>query len=107
MRAVIQRVSSASVTIDGEVKSAIGPGLLILLGIGHEDGPVTPSSIVSAIIQANKVPGNTFAQASSIFGAMNPHDSNFSIPPITEVPDYVWSRRYSTSKVPWTWTVLI
>ena len=39
MRAVIQRVSSASVTIDGAVKSAIGHGLLILLGIGHEDGP--------------------------------------------------------------------
>lgn len=37
MRAVIQRVSSASVTIDGEVHSAIGPGLLILLGVGHED----------------------------------------------------------------------
>ncbi len=37
MRAVIQRVSSASVTIDGIVKSSIGPGLLILLGIGHED----------------------------------------------------------------------
>ena len=38
MRAVIQRVSSASVTIDGIVKSSIGPGLLILLGIGHDDG---------------------------------------------------------------------
>ena len=38
MRAVIQRVSSASVTIDGSVKSSIGPGLLILLGIGNEDG---------------------------------------------------------------------
>ena len=38
MRAVIQRVSSASVTIDGRVKSAIGPGLMILLGVGHEDG---------------------------------------------------------------------
>ena len=38
MRAVIQRVSTASVTIDGTVKSAIGQGLLILLGIGHEDG---------------------------------------------------------------------
>ena len=37
MRVVVQRVSSASVTIDGVVKSAIGPGLLILLGIGHED----------------------------------------------------------------------
>ncbi len=38
MRAVIQRVSSASVTIDGAVKSSIGQGLLVLLGIGHEDG---------------------------------------------------------------------
>jgi D-tyrosyl-tRNA(Tyr) deacylase len=37
MRVVIQRVSSASVTIDGVVKSSIGPGLLILLGVGHED----------------------------------------------------------------------
>ena len=37
MRVVIQRVASASVTIEGKVKSAIGPGLLILLGVGHED----------------------------------------------------------------------
>lgn len=38
MRAVIQRVSSASVTIDGAVESSIGTGLMILLGVGHEDG---------------------------------------------------------------------
>ena len=38
MRAVIQRVSSASVTIGDTVKSAIGQGLLVLLGVGHEDG---------------------------------------------------------------------
>jgi len=38
MRVVIQRVSSASVTIGGEVRSAIGQGLLVLLGIGPEDG---------------------------------------------------------------------
>lgn len=38
MRAVIQRVSSATVTIDGIIHSSIGPGLLILLGVGHEDG---------------------------------------------------------------------
>ncbi|MBP5333473.1 MAG: D-tyrosyl-tRNA(Tyr) deacylase [Bacteroidales bacterium] len=37
MRAVIQRVSSASVTIDGKVKSAIGQGLLVLLGVGQGD----------------------------------------------------------------------
>lgn len=39
MRAVLQRVSSASVTIDGIEKSRIGWGLLILLGIEHEDSP--------------------------------------------------------------------
>ena len=37
MRVVIQRVSSAFVTIGGAVKSSIGPGLLVLLGIGHDD----------------------------------------------------------------------
>lgn len=38
MRVVIQRVRSASVEIGGELKSAIGPGLLVLLGIGSDDG---------------------------------------------------------------------
>ena len=37
MRAVIQRVSDASVTIDGKVKSAIGKGFLILIGIEDAD----------------------------------------------------------------------
>ena len=37
MRVVVQRVLSASVSIGGAVKSAIGPGLLVLLGVGHED----------------------------------------------------------------------
>ena len=37
MRAVIQRVSEASVTIDGTVRGQIGPGLLVLLGIEDAD----------------------------------------------------------------------
>ncbi len=37
MRLVIQRVTQASVTIGGTLKSAIGPGLLILVGICDED----------------------------------------------------------------------
>lgn len=37
MRAVIQRVKSASVKIDGELVSEIGSGLLIFLGVAHND----------------------------------------------------------------------
>ncbi len=38
MRALLQRVSQASVTIDGQIESEIGPGLLVLLGIEEADG---------------------------------------------------------------------
>ena len=40
MRAVLQRVTEASVTVDGEVVGRIdSPGLVVLLGITHDDGP--------------------------------------------------------------------
>jgi D-aminoacyl-tRNA deacylase len=38
MRALIQRVSRASVTVNEQTISSIGKGLLILLGVGHGDG---------------------------------------------------------------------
>jgi D-tyrosyl-tRNA(Tyr) deacylase len=38
MRALLQRVSRASVRIEGQTISSIGKGLLILLGVGHGDG---------------------------------------------------------------------
>ena len=37
MRAVVQRVSSSKVTVDGEVTGEINKGLLVLLGVTHED----------------------------------------------------------------------
>jgi D-tyrosyl-tRNA(Tyr) deacylase len=37
MRALVQRVSRAAVRVDGEVRAAIGPGLLVLLGVGGDD----------------------------------------------------------------------
>jgi D-tyrosyl-tRNA(Tyr) deacylase len=39
MRAVVQRVSSASVTVGAEVAGRIGAGLLVLVGVGAGDGP--------------------------------------------------------------------
>ncbi len=38
MRAILQRVSKASVTVEGAVVGEIGPGLLVLLGVGQDDG---------------------------------------------------------------------
>lgn len=37
MRAVVQRVTEASVSIDGQTVGEIGPGLVVLLGVGKED----------------------------------------------------------------------
>ena len=39
MRALVQRVARAAVTVDGTVTGRIGPGLLVLLGVTHDDTP--------------------------------------------------------------------
>jgi D-tyrosyl-tRNA(Tyr) deacylase len=39
VRALVQRVSRAAVDVDGEQVAAIGPGLLVLLGVTHDDTP--------------------------------------------------------------------
>ncbi len=45
MRAVLQRVTHATVTVSGAVVGQIGEGLLVLLGITHEDGPAQVASM--------------------------------------------------------------
>ena len=49
MRAVVTRVTSASVTIDGAVEGAIGKGLLVLLGVGTEDTQATGDKLAEKI----------------------------------------------------------
>ena len=51
MRVVLQRVKEASVTVDGKVVGAIGPGLLVLLGVGKGDTEADVDFMV------DKVPG--------------------------------------------------
>lgn len=47
MRVVLQRVSSASVKIDGAVTGEIGSGLVLLLGIAKDDGPEDVAYVVN------------------------------------------------------------
>ena len=49
MRAVVQRVSHARVSAEGRVAGEIGAGLLILLGVGHEDTPDVAAAFADKI----------------------------------------------------------
>jgi len=50
MRALIQRVSHASVTVDGKVVGQIGHGLLVLLGVGQDDSEVQVKTLADKIV---------------------------------------------------------
>ena len=53
MRAVVQRVTQASVTVDGQVTGAIGegdgPGLLVLVGVSHDDTPAKAARLAAKL----------------------------------------------------------
>jgi D-tyrosyl-tRNA(Tyr) deacylase len=51
MRAVIQRVTKASVTIEGRIKSEIGAGLLVLVGIEEADNETDVEWLTNKIVQ--------------------------------------------------------
>ena len=50
MRALVQRVSQASVTVDGNEVARIGPGLLVLLGIRRGDGEAEADRVASKLL---------------------------------------------------------
>ena len=49
MRALLQRVSRASVRVDGEAIATIGPGLLVLLGVGEGDEMATAERLAQKV----------------------------------------------------------
>jgi D-aminoacyl-tRNA deacylase len=49
MRAVVQRVSRARVTVEGRVAGDISSGLMILLGVGHEDTSAIAASMAEKV----------------------------------------------------------
>lgn len=51
MRALVQTVSRAAVTVDGEAVGAIGEGLLVLVGVTHDDTPATAEAIARKVYE--------------------------------------------------------
>jgi D-aminoacyl-tRNA deacylase len=45
----VQRVSRAAVRVDGETTGAIGPGLVVLLGVTHDDGPAEADRLADKV----------------------------------------------------------
>lgn len=50
MRAVVQRVSRARVVVEGKVTGEIGPGLVVLLGVGREDSTAAVSYLAEKVV---------------------------------------------------------
>jgi D-tyrosyl-tRNA(Tyr) deacylase len=49
MRALVQRVSRAAVSVDGHAVAEIGPGLLVLLGVSREDEPSAAERLAAKV----------------------------------------------------------
>ncbi|MEX0620381.1 MAG: D-aminoacyl-tRNA deacylase [Solirubrobacterales bacterium] len=56
MKAVVQRVSSAAVSVRGSTVSEIGPGLLVLLGVAKGDGPEEAERMAGKLLRLRVFP---------------------------------------------------
>ena len=56
MKGLIQRVTEASVTVDGEKIASIGNGLLLLLGVERNDGPAEAEALLHKIVRYRVFP---------------------------------------------------
>lgn len=57
MRALVQRVSRAAVRVDGVELAAIGPGLLVLVGVTHDDRPGDAEALADKVRALRIFPG--------------------------------------------------
>jgi D-tyrosyl-tRNA(Tyr) deacylase len=51
VRALLQRATRASVTVDGKTIASIGPGLVVLLGVGHGDDEATTDALARRVTE--------------------------------------------------------
>jgi D-aminoacyl-tRNA deacylase len=61
VRVVVQRVSSASVSVGGEVVGAIGAGLLVLVGVTHDDTPERAAILARKVYELRILDGERSA----------------------------------------------
>jgi len=66
VRAVVQRVARASVSVDGAQVSAIGPGLLVLLGVGTDDQQPDATWLARKVAQLRIFPDNSSVMNRSV-----------------------------------------
>jgi D-tyrosyl-tRNA(Tyr) deacylase len=59
VRALVQRVTRARVTVDGEVTGEIGPGLCVLVGVTHDDDESTARRLAAKVWQLRVFPDET------------------------------------------------
>ncbi len=59
MRTVLQRVTAARVRVDEEIVGEIGPGLVALVGVAHDDGPEQVEQTVRKIAELRIMAGET------------------------------------------------
>ncbi|HEY0400550.1 MAG TPA: D-aminoacyl-tRNA deacylase [Blastococcus sp.] len=68
MRAVVSRVSTAAVVVDGHTVGEIGPGLLSLVGVGREDDDVAARVLARKIHELRVFPTEDGARSASDLG---------------------------------------
>ncbi|MDJ0497520.1 MAG: D-aminoacyl-tRNA deacylase [Acidimicrobiia bacterium] len=66
MRAVVQRVSRATVTVAGETVGEIGRGLLVLLGVAHDDTAADARALVDKVLGLRIFPDHEYKMNRSV-----------------------------------------